>query len=71
MLSLRPNSTIRTNIFGDIWTSQKSIGSSNTSSTRQTPRFHTTRFIQGLEQTWMNIGKLLICFNKQHSITHK
>ncbi len=49
MLPLKPNSTIKTNIFGDIWTSQKTVGSSNTNSMKQTPRFHTPRFIQGLE----------------------
>jgi hypothetical protein len=49
LLPSRPSSTTWTNIFGDIWTSHKSLGSSDTSSNKQTPKFHTPRSVQGLE----------------------
>ncbi len=45
----RPSSAIDSNIFGDIWTSRKSLGSSYTSSREQIPRFHTPGSVQGLE----------------------
>jgi hypothetical protein len=49
MLPSRLGSIIGTNIFGDIWTSYKSLKYSYTSSKGQTPRFHTPRYVQGLE----------------------
>jgi hypothetical protein len=49
LLPSRPSSTIGTNIFGDIWTSHKSLGSSDTNSSKQTPKFHTPGSVQGLE----------------------
>jgi hypothetical protein len=64
MLPLRPNSIIRINIFGDIWTSQKSLGSSNISSTGQTPKFHTPRFIQGLEVNLDEHRKIISMFQQ-------
>jgi hypothetical protein len=45
MLPSRPSSTTGTNIFGDIWTSHKSLGSSYISSKGQTPRSHTLGFV--------------------------
>jgi hypothetical protein len=49
MLPSRPSSLTKTNIFGEIWTTHKSLGSSSTSSKGQTPSFHTPKFVQGLE----------------------
>ncbi len=50
MLPSRPNSAIETNIFGDIWTSHKSLGSSYIGYRGQTLSwFHTLGSLQGLE----------------------
>jgi hypothetical protein len=49
MLLSKPSSTIGTNIFGEIWTTHRSLGSSSTSSKGQIPWFHTPKFSQGLE----------------------
>ncbi len=49
MLPSRPSFIIGTNIFGEIWTLHKSLSYSETSSKGQTHRFHTPRFVQGLE----------------------
>jgi hypothetical protein len=49
MLFSRPSSIIRTNVFGEIWISHRSLSSSDTSSKGLTPRFHTPGFVQGLE----------------------
>jgi hypothetical protein len=49
MLALKPSFTIGMNVFGEVWTTYKSIGSLSTSSRGQTPRFHTQRFVQGIE----------------------
>jgi hypothetical protein len=45
MLPSRPSYVIRTNIFGEIWTTHRSLGSSCASSRGQTPRFHTPEFV--------------------------
>jgi hypothetical protein len=45
MLPSRPSSTIGTNIFGEIWITHRSLGSSNTSSMGEAPRFHTLGFV--------------------------
>jgi hypothetical protein len=37
------------NVFGEMWTTHRSLGSLGTSSKGQTPRFHTQRFVQGIE----------------------
>ncbi len=37
------------NVFGEVWTTHKSLGSLGTSSKGQTPRFHTLGFVQGIE----------------------
>jgi hypothetical protein len=48
MLLSRPSSTTCMNTFGKLWTTNKSLGSSGTSSRDQTPRFHTPRSVQGI-----------------------
>jgi hypothetical protein len=37
------------NVFGKVWTTHKSLGSSSTSSRGQTPRFHTLGSVQGIK----------------------
>lgn len=49
MLPLRLSYAISTNVFGEIWTTHKSLSSLGTSSKGQTFRFHTPRFEQGIE----------------------
>ncbi len=49
MLPSRPSSVISMNIFGEVWTTHKNLNSLGTSSRGQTPRFHTPRFVQGIE----------------------
>jgi hypothetical protein len=49
MLPSRPNFSIGINIFGDIWTSHRSLRFSNTSSRGHIPIFHTLGPLQGLE----------------------
>jgi hypothetical protein len=49
MLPSRPSSTIGTNVFGEIWTTHRNLGSLGTSSRGQTPRFHTLKSVQGIE----------------------
>ncbi len=49
MLPSRPSSAIGTNIFREIWTAHRSLGSLSISYKGQTPRFHTPKFVQGLE----------------------
>ncbi len=49
MLSSRPSFATCMNVFGEVWTTHKNLGSSSTSSKGQTPRFHTLRFVQGME----------------------
>jgi hypothetical protein len=49
MLPSRPSFTTCTNVFGKIWIAHRSQGSEGTSSKGQTPRFHTPKFVQGLE----------------------
>jgi len=43
----KPSSTTCMNLFGEIWTAHKSLGSLGTSSKGQTPRFHTPGSVQG------------------------
>ncbi len=38
------------NVFGEVWTTHRSLDSSNTSSRGQTPRFNIPRFVQGVEE---------------------
>jgi len=59
----RLGSTIGTNIFGDIWTSHRSIGSLNTVSRGQTLRFHTLGFVQGLEAELDEHKRVTLWFN--------
>ncbi len=49
MLLSRPSFTTSTNVFEEIWTIHISLGFSSISSKGQTPRFHTSDFVQGLE----------------------
>jgi hypothetical protein len=49
MLPLKSSSVTRMNVFGEVWTAHRSLGSSNMGSRGQTPRFHTPRFVQGIE----------------------
>jgi len=49
MLPSRPSSTIGTNVFGEIWTARRSLGSLGTNYKGQTPRFHTLRSMQRLK----------------------
>jgi hypothetical protein len=37
------------NVFGEIWITHRSLGSLNTSSKGQTPRFHTLGSVQWIE----------------------
>jgi hypothetical protein len=37
------------NVFGKVWTTHSSFGSSCTSSRGQTPRFQTPRFVKGIK----------------------
>ncbi len=48
MLPLRPSSATCMNIFGKLWTPNRSLGSSSISSIGQTPRIHTPGFVQGI-----------------------
>ncbi len=43
----RPSFVIGTNVFGEIWTSHRSLGYLDTSSKGQTPRFHTLGLCEG------------------------
>jgi hypothetical protein len=49
MLPSRPSFVIGMNIFGEVWTTHKNLGSSGTSFRGRTPKFHTPRFVQGIE----------------------
>jgi hypothetical protein len=49
MLSSKPSFTTSMNVFREAWTAHKSLGSLGTNSKGQTPRFHTLRFVQGIE----------------------
>jgi hypothetical protein len=49
MLPSRPSFAIGINVFGEIWTTHKNLSSLGTSSRDQSPRFHTLRFVQGIE----------------------
>ncbi len=49
MLPSRPSFATGTNVYGEIWTSHRSLGYLDTSSKGQTPRFHTVGFVQGLK----------------------
>ncbi len=49
MLPLRPSSATCMNVFGEIQITHRSLGSLNTSSKGQTPRFHTLRSVQRIE----------------------
>jgi len=37
------------NVFGKVWITHKNLGSFGISFGGQTPRFHTPRFVQGIE----------------------
>jgi hypothetical protein len=49
MLPLRPSSTTRMNVFGEVWTTHKSLDSLGTSSRGQIHTFNTLGFVQGVE----------------------
>jgi hypothetical protein len=49
MLPLKPCSATCMNVFGEIWITHRSLGSLNTSSKGQTPRFHTLGSVQWIE----------------------
>jgi hypothetical protein len=49
MLPSRPSSTIGMNVFGEVWTTHKSLGSLSVSSKGQIPRFYTLRSMQRME----------------------
>ncbi len=49
MLPLRPTSATCMNVFGEISTAHRSLGSLGTSSKGQTPRFHTLGSVQRIE----------------------
>jgi len=40
--------TTSMNVFREVWTTHKNLGSSHISSKGQTLRFHTPRFVQGI-----------------------
>jgi hypothetical protein len=65
MLHSRPSSTTCMNVFGEVWTAHRSLGSSNTSSKGQTPRFHTPGFVQGIEVELDEHRKIVTMF--QHA----
>ncbi len=62
MLPSRPSFAIGTNIFKEIWTAHRSLGSLSISSKRQTLRFHTPKFVQGLEVDLDEHRKVAIMF---------
>jgi hypothetical protein len=49
MLPSRPSFAIGMNVFGEVWTTDKSLNSSGTCSRGQTPRSNTPRYVQGVE----------------------
>ncbi len=49
LLPSRPSSATSTNVFEEIWTTHRSLGSLSINSKGQTPKFHTSKFVQGLE----------------------
>ncbi len=49
MLPSRPSLATNINVFREVQTTHRSLGSSGTNSNGQTPRFHTPRFVQGME----------------------
>jgi hypothetical protein len=49
MLPLRPSFETSMNVFKEVWTTHRSLGSSCISSRGQIPRFHTSTFMQGME----------------------
>jgi hypothetical protein len=49
MLHSRLSYATSTNVFGEIWTAHRDLGSSSISSKGQTPRFHTLGSVKGLE----------------------
>jgi hypothetical protein len=75
MLPSRPSFAIGTNVFGEIWIAHKSLGSLGTSSRGQTPRFHTPRFVQGLEvnldehKIVVSTSSKILCTYDQYSIS--
>ncbi len=62
MLPSRPSSTTNMNVFGEVQTPQKSLGSSSTSSKGQTPRFHTLWSVQGIEAKLDEHKRVIIMF---------
>jgi hypothetical protein len=49
MLPSRPTFAIGTNIFREIWIAHRSLGFLGINSRGQTPRFHTPKYVRGLE----------------------
>ncbi len=72
MLPSIPSFAIGTNIFKEIWIAHRSLGFLGISSRGQTPRFHTPKYVQGLEvdldehrkaTTMFPIGNKVQCTN--------
>jgi hypothetical protein len=70
MLPSKPSFTTCMNVFGEIWTTHKSLGSLGTSSKGQTPRFHTPGSMQGEKHNWMSTKELLLCVNMQQNMVY-
>jgi hypothetical protein len=49
MLPSRLSFTTNMNVFREVWTTHKNLGSSHISSRGQTLRYHTPRSVQGIE----------------------
>ncbi len=69
MLPSRPSSIINMNVFKEIWISHRSLGSSGTNSKGRIFRFHTTRFVQGIEVELDEHIRTTIMF--QHRFNHE
>ncbi len=71
MLPSKPHSTTGTNVFGKIWITHRSLNYLRISSKVRLLGFIHQDMNKGEKQNWMNIKKLLICFNIQQSIMYK
>ncbi len=64
MLPSRPSFATIMNVFGEVWTAQRSLNSSGTSSKGQTPSFNAPRFVQGVEVELDEGRRTTIMFNR-------
>jgi hypothetical protein len=64
MLPSRPSFATRMNVFGEVWTTHRSLNSLSTSSRGQILRFNTPRLVQGLEAKLDEHRKLLLSLNR-------